>query len=43
MQPENLNENRVLNLTVPEQFAGMRLDQCLANCIRSPREAVSSP
>ena len=30
MQPENLNENRVLNLTVPEQFAGMRLDQCLA-------------
>ncbi len=30
MQPEKRNENRVLKLTVPEQFAGMRLDQCLA-------------
>ncbi len=30
MQPENRNDGMILNLTVPEQFAGMRLDQCLA-------------
>ena len=28
--PENMSANNILHLTVPAQFSGMRLDQCLA-------------
>ena len=32
--PEKPSENRIVDLQVPEQFAGMRLDQCLAQLYR---------